>query len=110
MPSTRRVLFLVAAVQFINIADFMMVMPLGPDFATALGIPTAHLGYVGGAYTAAASVAGLIGALVLDRWDRRSALAVCMAGLMFGTALGGFAGGMWSLLAARVVAGMFGGP
>lgn len=110
MLSVRRVLFLVAAVQFINIADFMMVMPLGPDFATALGIPTSHLGYVGGAYTAAASVAGLVGALVLDRWDRRSALAVCMAGLMIGTALGGFAGGMWSLLAARVVAGTFGGP
>lgn len=105
-----RVLFLVAAVQFVNIADFMMVMPMGPDFATSLGISTAHLGYLGGAYTAAASVAGLVGALVLDRFDRRAALALSMVGLLVGTALGGFATGMTSLLLARVVAGSFGGP
>jgi predicted MFS family arabinose efflux permease len=109
-PNTNRVLFLVAAVQFINIVDFMMVMPLGPDFATSLGIPTAHLGYVGGAYTAAASLAGLVGAVVLDRFDRRTALGICMIGLMTGTALGGVATGMVTLLAARVVAGAFGGP
>lgn len=108
--SVGTILFLVAAVQFVNIVDFMIVMPLGPDFAAALGVPTSHLGYVGGAYTASASVAGLVAAFVLDRFDRRSALAVCMAGLMVGTALGGFAHGLGSLLFARVVAGAFGGP
>ena len=56
------VIFLVGAIQFVNILDFMMVMPLGPDFAKALGIPTAHLGIVGGSYTAAAAVAGLVAA------------------------------------------------
>ena len=56
--SERAIVFLVGAVQFVNILDFMMVMPLGPDFSRALGIPTSHLGYIGGAYTAAASVAG----------------------------------------------------
>ena len=38
--SERTLVFLVGAVQFINILDFMMVMPLGPDFAASLGIPT----------------------------------------------------------------------
>ena len=28
-----RLLYIIAAVQFVNILDFMMVMPLGPDFA-----------------------------------------------------------------------------
>jgi hypothetical protein len=37
---------------FVNVLDFMMVMPLGPDFAAALDIPTSHLGYIGGSYTA----------------------------------------------------------
>jgi len=59
----RSVVLLVAAVQFVNILDFMMVMPLGPDFADSLGIPTSHIGYLGGAYTLSAAVAGLAGAL-----------------------------------------------
>ena len=72
----RRILFIIAAVQFVNILDFMMVMPLGPDFARALGIPLSQLGLVGGSYTAAAAVAGVLGALVLDRFDRRKALGL----------------------------------
>ncbi len=38
--SERMVVFLVGAVQFVNVLDFVMVMPMGPDFALALGIPT----------------------------------------------------------------------
>jgi predicted MFS family arabinose efflux permease len=108
--SERSILFLVGAVQFVNILDFMMVMPLGPDFAKALGIPAAHLGVIGGSYTAAAAVAGVVGARFLDRFDRKKALAVAMAGLVLGTALGGLAQGLYSLVAARIVAGAFGGP
>lgn len=110
MRSERTIIFLVGAVQFVNILDFMMVMPLGPDFATALDIPVSAIGTVGGAYTASAACSGLLGAAVLDRFDRRKALAVAMGGLVVGTAAGGFATGLWTLLAARVLAGFFGGP
>lgn len=110
MASERILLFLVGAVQFVNVLDFMMVMPLGPDFAAALDIPLSAVGQVGGAYTLAASVAGLAGAFFLDRFDRRSALAVAMGGLVLGTAAGGLATGLPSLLAARFFAGLFGGP
>lgn len=106
----RRIIFLVAAVQFINILDFMMVMPLGPDFARALGIDLSQLGYLGGAYTAAAAVAGIAGSFFLDRFDRRPALAVALFGLVAGTAAGGLATDLGTLMAARLVAGMFGGP
>jgi len=102
--------FLVGAVQFINIWDFVMVMPLGPDFARQLGIPLSMLGLVGGAYTAAAAVAGVAGATFLDRFDRRPALAVAMTGLVVGTLAGGCAWSFESLLAARFLAGAFGGP
>lgn len=108
--SERALLFLVGAVQFVNVLDFMMVMPLGPDFALALGIPASNLGLIGGAYTAAAAVAGVLGATFLDRFDRRSALAVVMLGLFVGTAAGGFATGLGTMLLARCVAGAFGGP
>ena len=108
--SERTVVLLVAAVQFINILDFVMVMPMGPDFARALGIPASNLGFIGGAYTAAAAVAGLAGSFFLDRFDRRPVLGLAMIGLVAGTAMGGLATGMASLMAARFVAGFFGGP
>jgi predicted MFS family arabinose efflux permease len=105
--SERSLLFLVGAVQFVNVLDFMMVMPLGPDFAAALGIPASRLGLVGGAYTAAAALAGVAAATFLDRFDRRKALAVAMLGLVIATAAGGLATGLGTMLAARVLAGAF---
>ena len=109
-PSERAIVFCVGAVQFVNILDFIMVMPLGPDFSIALDIPVSHIGYVGGAYTAAASISGLAGAFFLDRFDRKKALSVAMLGLVLGTLSGAFARGLVSLMAARVIAGAFGGP
>lgn len=106
----RAIVLLIGAVQFVNILDFVMVMPLGPDLAAALDIPESHLGYVGGAYTAAACISGLIGSLFLDRFDRRKALAVAMLGLVLGTASGALAVDLPTLLLARVIAGAFGGP
>ena len=105
-----RTIALVALVQVVNILDFIMVMPMGPEFAKALGIPLSHLGYVGGTYTAAACVSGLISATFLDRFDRRSALIVALLGLTLGTISGAFATGFPSLLLARAAAGAFGGP
>src|SRR5919201_5205870 len=64
--SERAVLFVIGAVQFINILDFMMVAPLGPDFARALGIPMSQVAYVVGSYTGAAAIAGRAGSLFLD--------------------------------------------
>ena len=108
--SERSIIFFVGAVQFVNVLDFMMVMPLGPDFAKGLSIAPSHLGYIGGAYTASAAVSGLLGSLFLENFDRRKALGLAMLGLVIGTALGGFAWDLPSLIAARVVAGAFGGP
>ena len=105
-----KLLLLVGAVQFVNILDFVMVMPLGPDFAKGLHIPASNLGLIGGSYTAAASVAGMVAARFLDRFDRRTALACTLTGLVLATVAGGFATGLGTMILARVLAGMFGGP
>lgn len=111
IPSQERLgVFFLGAVQFVNILDFMMIMPLGPDFTTELQIPAALLGLLGSAYAVSASVAGLAGAWVLDRYDRKTALMWSLLGLVLGTAAGGFAVGFRSMLAARLLAGLFGGP
>lgn len=108
--SERRLLLVIGVVQFVNVLDFMMVLPLGPDFARALAIPTSRLGLVAGSYTAAAALSGILGSLVLDRFDRRTALAVALGGLVLGTAAGALATSLSSMLAARLLAGAFGGP
>lgn len=102
-------MLLIGAGQFINSLDFAMVLPLGPDFAKALGIPASKLGMLGASYTAAQAVACLAGAFFLDRFDRRRALAAALTGLVVATAACGFAIGLVSLVAARMIAGVFGG-
>jgi predicted MFS family arabinose efflux permease len=106
----RRIVFLVGAVQFVNVLDFTMIMPLGPDFARALHIPMSQLGKAVAGYGQAAALAGFTGSFFLDRFDRKRALAVAMVGLVLGTLLGGLARDLAGLTLARVVAGLFGGP
>src|SRR5258708_6862696 len=101
----RAIVFLIAAVQFVNILDFVMVMPMGPASAPAPAIPSSKRGMLGGSYPAAAAISGLAGSFFLDRFDRRPALGIAMLGLVAGTAMGGMATGFSSLIAARVLAG-----
>lgn len=106
----RRIAWLMGAVQLLNILSFMMVIPLAPDLAGPLNFPPAHVGLIGGVYMAAAAVSGLVGALFLDRFDRRTVLAVTQVGIVIGNALSVLAWDLPSLLATRVLAGLCSGP
>ncbi|MCM0604652.1 MAG: MFS transporter [Xanthomonadaceae bacterium] len=108
--SEKEIVYLITAIQFIHVLDFMMVMPLGPDFAKALGMEKSLLGFVGGSYTAAAALSGFIGSQYLDRFDRKTALLYALLGMAIGTFLGGFANSFATLIMARIIAGFFGGP
>ncbi len=104
------IVLLVGAIQFINILDFVIPLPMGPDLARGLGFGTDKVGLIGSAYTYAAAVSGLAGSFFLDRFDRRKVVAVAMTGLVLGTAAGGLARDLPTLMAARILAGLFGGP
>jgi predicted MFS family arabinose efflux permease len=108
--SERTIVLLVGAVQFVNVLDFMIVTPLGPDFAKGLSIPSSEIGLLSSAYTFAAAFAGIVGSFFFDRFDRRPALAVTIFGLLVGTLAGALAVDETTLIAARVLAGLFGGP
>jgi predicted MFS family arabinose efflux permease len=105
-----RLLLLLGLVQFVNIVDFMMVMPLGPDFATALSIPVSRIGLIGGTYTLAAALGGVVSAFFLDRFPRRQTLLVLLALLTVCTAFTALAWNLESMVAARFLAGFCGGP
>lgn len=108
--SEQSFIWLIGAVQFVNVLDFMMVMPLGPDFADAFDVPNSRLGLVGGSYTLAAAVSGIACSFFLDRFDRKKALVVALIGLVVCTAASGAIGSFEAMLATRWAAGMFGGP
>lgn len=86
-----------------------MVMPLGPDYAKALGIEVHLIGWIAGAYTFAAGIGGLISSLFLDRFDRKKALLFCFGMVLFLTAATGFAWNFHSLVVTRFITGLFSG-
>jgi predicted MFS family arabinose efflux permease len=103
------VLLVLAAVQFTAVVDFMIIMPLGPLVNKELSLTPARFGAVVSAYAFAAGLVGLLAASHIDRFDRRKALVVVYAGFTTATLLCGLAPEFWSLVAARAVAGAFGG-
>lgn len=105
----RLVLFILAAVQFTTIVDFMIVMPLGPQLMRSLSISPAQFGLIVSSYTFAAGAAGLVAASIVDRFARRTAFMVMDAGFLLGTLFCALAPNYHTLVAARVATGAFGG-
>ncbi|WP_010584592.1 MFS transporter [Schlesneria paludicola] len=105
----RLVLFILAAVQFTTIVDFMIVMPLGPQLMRTLNIGTAEFGLIVSSYTFAAGFSGLLASAVVDRFARRSTFMVLYAGFLLGTLLCAIAPSYFTLVAARTATGIFGG-
>jgi predicted MFS family arabinose efflux permease len=102
-------LLVLAAVQFTHIIDFVIVMPLGPVFKSALNLSVKEFGWMVSAYAFSAGVTGLFGAWFLDRFDRKKALLVLYAGFTGGTLFCAAAPNYTLLVASRAVAGGFAG-
>jgi predicted MFS family arabinose efflux permease len=103
------VLLTLATVQFTHVVDFMIIMPLGPQFMRIFGIAPGEFSLLVSAYTFAASASGFVAAFRIDRYDRKRALIAVYLGFIVATALCGVANSYVLLLGARIVAGAFGG-
>lgn len=95
--------------QFTVILDFMVLSPLGAILMPALSINPQQFGWVVSAYAFSAGASGLLAAGFADRFDRKRMLLVFYTGFLAGTLLCGLAPDYHTLLAARVVTGIFGG-
>lgn len=100
---------MLTAVQFCHILDFVLLMPLAPMLMREMQIGAREFGVLVSAYTFAAACTGLVAAAYMDRFDRKRMLLFLLAGFGVGTLLCGLAGSYWMLMAARIVAGSFGG-
>jgi len=102
-------LAVLAAIQFTAVLDFMIIMPLGPQYMRVFAINPAQFGLIVSAYAISAGIAGIIAGFFVDRFDRKRALMVLYGGFTLGTFFCAIAPTYWALVAARVVAGAFGG-
>ncbi len=104
-------LLVLGSVQFTHILDFMIVMPLGPQYMdpTKMALTPPQFGFMVSAYAFSACLSGLVAAWCIDRFDRKSALLVLYAGFAVGTLCCAAAPNFAFLVAARIVTGGFGG-
>jgi len=108
-PRELQLLLTLAAMQFTHVLDFMIMMPLGPQFMRIFALDPQHFAFLVSAYTFAAAASGFVSAFWIDRFGRKRALLAMYSGFIVATALCGLAPNYALLLLARIVAGMFGG-
>ena len=105
----RLLLFVLAAIQFTTVVDFLIIMPLGPQYMRVFAITPGQFGLIVSAYAISAGICGIASGFFLDRFDRKRALMALYAGFTLGTLFCALAPTYQLLVAARVVAGAFGG-
>ncbi len=103
------ILLTLAAVNFTNIMDFMIIMPLQEFLELSFGITPAQFGLLVSSYAFSAFAASLAASFFVDRFDRKRTLLVAFGGLITGTIACGLSNSFGMLLASRIVAGLFGG-
>ncbi len=109
-PFTERLLLLsLAAINFTTIVDFIIIMPLGPQYMRVFSISPAQFGIIVSSYAISAGICGIAAGFFLDRFDRKRALLTLYTGFTLGTLFCALAQTYHALVAARALAGAFGG-
>lgn len=110
MNTTERLLLIaLAAVNFTHIMDFMIMMPLGPQLMDIMQISPQQFSLAVSAYGITAGASSFAAAFFVDRFDRKKILLFAYIGFLLGTFSCAFAPNYELLVAARVLAGLFGG-
>jgi len=104
-----KIILLLACIQFTHTVDFVMMMPLAPIFMKTFQIGPETFSIMVSSYTWSSAVFGIIGALFVDRYDRKRVLLTSYAGFIVGTFLCGLSPTAFVLILARTAAGAFAG-
>ena len=105
----RIILFLLAGLHFTHILDFIIMMPLSNYLIPYFKITAFQFSILVASYSLSAFFSGLFIAIFIDRFDRKRSLVLAYLGFLIGTIACGFAPSYGLLLAARILAGLFGG-
>lgn len=108
-PYQKLVIFILAITQFTVVLDFMVMSPLGDMLIKTLNLSTREFGFAVSAYAFSAGASGLLTAGFADKFDRKKLLLFFYFGFIAGTACCGLATSFLTLMAARIITGLFGG-
>lgn len=103
------VIAILAILQFTVVLDFMVLSPLSDTLIKELKIDAAKFSLVVSSYAFSAGCSGLLAAGFADKFDRKKLLLFFYTGFIAGTLFCGLAPDYNSLLAARIITGVFGG-
>ncbi len=87
----------------------MVMSPMGDILMKAIDLKPAQFGIAVSAYAFSAGASGLLTAGFADRFDRKKLLLFFYSGFIIGTFCCSFANDYWTLVAARIITGLFGG-
>ncbi len=103
------IIFLLAAINFTHILDFMIMMPLGNYLMPHFQISPRKFSILLASYPISSFISGILMALFADKFERKRLLLFTYAGFIIGTAACGFSQTYEFLLLSRIFAGIFGG-
>ena len=109
MKQEKLILWTLAAINFIHMVDFMILMPLGPQLMRVFDISPREFGLLVSSYTFSAGISSFFGAFFLDRFDRKTILLWVYVGFSIATLGCSISPSYPILLFARVISGLFGG-
>src|SRR5215475_457150 len=104
-----RRLAILIAVATLDLTGAAMIFPLMPLYAKGMHIAPLYIGIITASFYVAQLVSAPLWGRVSDKYGRRPALLVGLAGLGAGYLIFGFAHSLWMLIAARVIQGAGGG-
>src|SRR4051812_15830378 len=100
---------ILALLQFTVILDFMILSPLGDILIKSLEITPKQFSWILSSYAFSAAASGILAAGFADKFDRKKFLMVFYLGFVIGTLFCGLSNSYETLLAARIITGLFGG-
>ena len=103
------VIAILALTQFTVVLDFMVMSPLGDLLMKSMQLSTKQFGIAVFSYAFSAGISGFLTAGFADSFDRKKLLLFFYSGFIVGTLFCGLASNFYTLVAARVFTGIFGG-
>ena len=108
-PYQTLVILGLACLLFTVVLDYMLLPALSGILLAQLQLSTEKFGLITSAYALSAGISAFIASGFADRFDRKRFLIVFYAGFLTGLLLCAIAPSFELLLAARIIAGAFGG-
>ncbi len=104
-----KLVLLLAAINCVQITDALLMSPLAKSLQEQLNMTVEQHSFTAAIYGFAAALCGLLSSAFIDRFDRRFVILLAFSGLILSSVCSALAIDFWTLLIARLAAGMTGG-